>query len=53
MDILKWLARVASFDDRPRRKAEPDPNIQRRLAKRSLASRLSPHLLKDTGADDG
>jgi hypothetical protein len=53
MDIRKWLARAASFDDRLRRKADPDSQIQRRLAKRSLAARLPPHLLKDIGADDG
>jgi hypothetical protein len=53
MDILKWLVRTAGFDDRLRRKADPEPQIHRRLAKRSLASRLSPHLLKDMGADDG
>ena len=53
MDIRTWLARAAGFNDRPRRKAERDPQNQRRLAKRSLASRLPPHLLKDIGADDG
>ena len=53
MDIRKWLARIAGPDDRLRRKADPDPQIQRRLVKRSLASRLPQHLLKDIGADDG
>jgi hypothetical protein len=53
MDIRTWLARAAGFNDRLRRKAEPDPQHQRRLAKRSLASQLSRHMLKDIGADDG
>ena len=53
MDILKWLARAAGFDDRSRRKADLDPQFQRRLAKRSLETRLPPHLLRDIGADDG
>jgi hypothetical protein len=53
MDILRWLARAAGFDGRLRRKANQDPQLQRRQAKRSLALCLSPHLLKDIGADDG
>jgi hypothetical protein len=53
MDILKWLARTAGFSDRLRRKADPDPQNQRRMAKRSLASQLSRHVLRDIGADDG
>ena len=53
MNILKWLARAAGCNDRLRREAAPDPQSLRRLAKRSLASRLPPHLLKDIGADDG
>jgi hypothetical protein len=53
MDILKWLARAAGSDDRLRRKADPDLQFHPRQAKRSLASRLPPHLLRDIGADDG
>ena len=53
MDILKWLARTAGSNDRLRRKADPEPQFLRSLAKRSLAPRLPPHLLKDIGADDG
>jgi hypothetical protein len=55
MDMLKWLARVASLVDRLRRKANrtPDPYLDRRRASRSLATKLPPHLRKDIGADDG
>jgi hypothetical protein len=30
-----------------------DPHLDRATLKRSLATRLSPHLLRDVGADDG
>jgi hypothetical protein len=55
MDIPQWLARVASLIDRLHRKAKPppDPQRDRRRAKRSLAARLPLHLRRDIGADDG
>ncbi|MDP3737341.1 MAG: hypothetical protein Q8R02_08120 [Hyphomonadaceae bacterium] len=54
MDIMKWLARVAGSNDRSRPRARPpDTQHDRELAKRSLETRLPPHLLKDIGADDG
>ena len=36
---------------RPSRPAEP--HLDRAALKRSLATRLSPHLRKDVGADEG
>lgn len=54
MDIMKWLARVASVKDRSRPMARSsDTQSDRLLAKRSLKTRLPAHLLQDIGADDG
>ncbi|MFT3722713.1 MAG: hypothetical protein QM773_03920 [Hyphomonadaceae bacterium] len=55
MDMPRWLARVASYVDRLRRKADhpPDPQTDRRRAARSLATKLPAHLRRDIGADDG
>jgi hypothetical protein len=53
MDILRWLARSAA---RPRwRSADRTTDIekQRRLAAKALSTRLSPHLMRDIGLDDG
>ncbi len=55
MDILRWLARSAA---RLRwRRASGNSTIDsqkdRMLAARALRSQLSPHLLRDIGADDG
>lgn len=56
MTIARWLARAASLVDRLRRKADrptdTDAQADRRRAKRSLESRLPPHLRRDIGADD-
>lgn len=61
MNIARWLARAASLADRLRRKADRpstnddakrDPQSDRRRAKRSLATRLPPHLRRDVGAED-
>ena len=52
-------ARVASPDwsrpkaDRSPPSASTDPQLDCRRAKRALATRLSPHLRRDIGADDG
>jgi len=55
MDISTWLARCARLIDRLRRGASGLRTAQqdRAAAKRSLEARLSSHLRKDIGADDG
>jgi len=55
MDIIRWLARCASrlCWRKPRSSEIDDPQRDRRLAARSLRTRLPPHLRRDIGADDG
>ncbi len=53
MHILRWLARSAA---RLRRRCTgriTDIEDQQRLAAKALRTRLSPHLLRDIGLDDG
>jgi hypothetical protein len=54
MDIFHWLARSAARL-LWRKPASPthDDQRARRHAARSLCTRLSAHLLRDIGADDG
>jgi len=54
MNIIQWLARCANRL-RWRKPAPPTDDSQRarRLAARSLHTRLSQHLRRDIGADDG
>ncbi len=55
MDIWKWLARSAA-GLRWRRAGGTsaiDTDRDRARAARALRTRLSPHLLRDIGADDG
>jgi hypothetical protein len=55
MHIRHWVARCAALIFRSRPPPTPDSALRRKrlAAARSLAARLSAHLRRDIGADDG
>jgi hypothetical protein len=53
MDILRWLARSAARLRRLMAGRTTDNRQDRMLAARDLRTRLSPHLMRDIGMDDG
>ncbi len=53
MDLLRWLAPSAARQRRRKPGVTTDSQKDRMLAARALRATLSPHLLRDIGADDG
>jgi len=53
MNVIKWLARGARRVLRCPAPKRAEPSELKRRAHAQLRSKLSPHLLKDIGAEDG